>query len=176
MCPPGGGCLSFIYTADLPAAGAAYPPAMDEQPLIAGIFGLATRRMCGLRCRQRSRWSLTPPFHPYPPRERAVIFCHTCPDVAAGFPLGCAVLFVARTFLSILTVEGRMQRQTSILHYKITTFLPFLQFRRWNPPLPPFCLRERSWPCLESRQRIQTHSPLSFPHVLQPAFQPPLRL
>ena len=105
MCPPGGGCLSFIYTADLPAAGAAYPPAMDEQPLIAGIFGLATRRMCGLRCRQRSRWSLTPPFHPYPPRKRAVIFCHTCPDVAAGFPLGCAVLFVARTFLSILTVK-----------------------------------------------------------------------
>ena len=72
--------LSFIYAAGLPTAGAAYPPAMDEQPFIAGIFGLATRRMCGLQCRHRSRWALTPPFHPYPhPKAGAVIFCHSYP-------------------------------------------------------------------------------------------------
>jgi len=59
--------LSFIYAVGLPAAGAAYPPAMDEQSSAAGVFGLATRRMCGLRSRLRSRWALTPPFHPYPP-------------------------------------------------------------------------------------------------------------
>ena len=93
-------CLSFIYAAGRPAAQAAYPSAMDEQSLIAGIFGLATRRMCGLRCRHRSRWALTPPFHPYLQKTQAVVFCHIIPDVAAGFPLRNAVLSVARTFLS----------------------------------------------------------------------------
>ena len=79
---------------------AAYPPTMDEQSLAAGIFGLATRGMCGLRRCRRSRWALTPPFHPYPlVGEGAVIFCHTRLDVAADFPLGSAVLCVARTFL-----------------------------------------------------------------------------
>ena len=48
-----------------PLAQAAYPPAMDGQSLTAGIFGLATHGMCGLPCRQGSRWALTPPFHPY---------------------------------------------------------------------------------------------------------------
>ena len=93
-------CLSFIYAAGRPEAQAAYPSAMDEQSLVAGIFGLATRRMCGLRCRHRSRWALTPPFHPCLQKTQAVVFCHIIPDVAAGFPLRNAVLFVARTFLS----------------------------------------------------------------------------
>jgi len=50
---------------------AAYPPAMDEQPLTAGIFGLATRRMCGDAGHPASRWALTPPFHPYRGRCRS---------------------------------------------------------------------------------------------------------
>ncbi len=59
------GCLSFIQAVCHHTARAAYPPAMDGPSLTAGIFGLATRRMCGLRRRRRSRWALTPPFHPY---------------------------------------------------------------------------------------------------------------
>ena len=81
-----------------PRAQAAYPPAMDEPPLTAGVFGLATHGMCGLRCRHRSRWALTPPFHPYR-REDGGCFLSLIPGVAAGFPLGNMLLCVARTFL-----------------------------------------------------------------------------
>lgn len=54
------------------------PPASGEQPLIAGIHGLATRETY---CRATSlppRWALTPPFHPYPPGNPlwAVLFCY----------------------------------------------------------------------------------------------------
>jgi len=42
-----------------------YPPAMDEQPLNAGIHELATHRWCGALCHHSARWALTPPFHPY---------------------------------------------------------------------------------------------------------------
>ena len=45
------------------AALAVYPPAMDEQPLNAGIFDLATHKVCGESCPHVSRWALTPPFH-----------------------------------------------------------------------------------------------------------------
>ena len=99
-------CLSFILTvcrqtAPAPKRRAAYPPAMDEQPLAAGVFGLATHRMCGMPCRHGIRWALTPPFHPYRSlgETPAVVFCHICPDVAAGLTLPSMVLCVARTFL-----------------------------------------------------------------------------
>ena len=55
---------------------ALYPPAMDEQPLNAGILELATHKACGTRYHYCVRWALTPPFHPYLNVE-AVIFCHT---------------------------------------------------------------------------------------------------
>lgn len=109
-------------------AQAAYPPAMDEQSLAAGIFGLATRGMCGLRCRQRSRWALTPPFHPC--RNRRRLFSVTCrPDVAAGFPLGNAMLFVARTFLFMLA-----HRATDLISVfcKVTEIFPDVQIGRAN--------------------------------------------
>ena len=80
-------------------AGAAYPPAMDEQSLTAGIFGLATRRMCGLPCHHGSRWALTPPSHPYHLQGRGGCFLSLISGVAAGFPLGNMMLCVARTFL-----------------------------------------------------------------------------
>ena len=59
-----------------------------------------------------------PPFHPC--RNRRRLFSVTCrPGVAAGFPLGNAMLCVARTFL--LTSGKRMpRRQTSFLSYSIT--------------------------------------------------------
>lgn len=38
---------------------------MGEQPLNAGILGLATHKACGIPRHHGIRWSLTPPFHPY---------------------------------------------------------------------------------------------------------------
>ena len=83
---------------------ATYPPASGEQPLIAGIHGLATRETY---CRAASlppRWALTPPFHPYPPGlrkspagGRSLLRSYTLTDIKS---LACAVLCVARTFLS----------------------------------------------------------------------------
>ena len=99
-----------------PRASAAYPPAMDEQSLTAGIFGLATHGMCGLLCRHRSRWALTPPFHPYRSDLCRIggCFLSLIPDVTAGFPLGNMPLYVARTFL---LTQNRVRRQTSILPF-----------------------------------------------------------
>ncbi len=80
---------------------ATYPPASDEQPYCAGIHGLATRKRYGpARCRG-GRWALTPPFHPYPEQFRAVVFCYPRYALADIYPLGSAVLCVARTFLSL---------------------------------------------------------------------------
>ncbi len=72
-CKPGSvpgtmpGPLSFIWDGSHLPPLATYPPASGEQPLIAGIHGLATRETY---CRVTSlppRWALTPPFHPYLP-------------------------------------------------------------------------------------------------------------
>jgi len=41
---------------------------MDEQPLNAGILGLATHKTCGIPHCCGIRWALTSPFHPYPKR------------------------------------------------------------------------------------------------------------
>lgn len=80
---------------------AAYPPAMDEQPFAAGIFGIATHRMCGMPCCHGTRWALTPPFHPYlrALEDGGGRFLSHYPDVAAGLLLANMVLCVARTFL-----------------------------------------------------------------------------
>ena len=109
-CKPGSvpgadsGPLSFIYDGSHLPPPATYPPASDEQPLIAGIHGLATH---GTYCRVTSlppRWALTPPFHPYPPGlrkspagGRSLLRSYTLTDIKS---LACAVLCVARTFLS----------------------------------------------------------------------------
>ena len=112
--PHGRGSLSLTGDGHLSESGgcpptlAAYPPAMDEQSLAAGILGLATHRMCGPVCRHTGRWALTPPFHPYPRRllrlggakQGGRSFSVTLiPGVAAGFPLENMLLCVARTFL-----------------------------------------------------------------------------
>ena len=101
-------CLSFICVACYHTTLAVYPPTLGEQPLIVGIHGLATHEAYSRGVLLPSRWALTPPFHPYLPSER------TCPSphkgrrlfsvtlnlaVANNFPLGSAVLCVARTFL-----------------------------------------------------------------------------
>ena len=56
---------SFIYGACCHASKAVYPPATDEQSLIAGILDLATHKACGMTYHYVTRWALTPPFHPY---------------------------------------------------------------------------------------------------------------
>ena len=74
-CRGGRSHLSKWRLAILFGARAAYPPAMDEQPIVetdmsaprAGIHGLATHKTCGMLCRHSTRWALTPPFHHYRP-------------------------------------------------------------------------------------------------------------
>ena len=120
--------LSFILTvcrqtAPAPKRRAAYPPAMDEQPLAAGVFGLATHRMCGMPCRHGIRWALTPPFHPYP--------CPLCEEDAGGrflshFPRRRRRLVVGKYGALRcpdfpLHAPG-MKRQTSLLLYVYTRF------------------------------------------------------
>jgi len=70
-CKPGSvpeadfGSLSFIYDGSHLPPPATYPPASGEQPLIAGIHGLATHGTYGRMTSLPPRWALTPPFHPY---------------------------------------------------------------------------------------------------------------
>ena len=73
---------------------------MDEQPLIAGIHGLATHEMYCPKRIATFAVALTPPFHPYP--CGAVIFCYTCYTLTDIKPLACVALCVARTFLPLL--------------------------------------------------------------------------
>ena len=74
---------------------------MDEQPLNADILDLATHKMCGMLCRQNTRWALTSPFHPYrPTRADGGCFLSHYSTLANGFPLGNMMLCVARTFLT----------------------------------------------------------------------------
>ena len=101
MCRHDGGVCHLSTPRGCPRDEAAYPPAMDGPSLTAGIFGLATHGMCGLCCRQQSRWALTPPFHPYltwrrlfsvtyPRRHRRLpVRKHvalSCPDFPLGAP------------------------------------------------------------------------------------------
>ena len=87
-----------------PAVSSNLPPASGEQPLIAGIHGLATRETYCRAASLSPRWALTPPFHPYPPGlrkspagGRSLLRSYTLTDIKS---LACAVLCVARTFLS----------------------------------------------------------------------------
>ena len=100
--------LSFIYGCGHPQSPATYPPTLDEQPLIVGIHGLATRKAYCQTTLLPLRWALTPPFHPYPDRVVKVAF-HTRPGgyfllhyytLTSVEPLTRTVLCVARTFLS----------------------------------------------------------------------------
>ena len=104
MCLSRGTGACHLSVLRIAARGIAfYPPAMDEQPLNAGIHELATHRWCGALCHHSTRWALTPPFHPYQAfrkRGLAVIFCHLNPAVTHSFPLRNVMLCVARTFLS----------------------------------------------------------------------------
>ncbi len=63
---PEGEPLSFIYDYGHPQPLATYPPTLGEQPLIVGIYGLATRKAYCQTTLLPLRWALTPPFHPYP--------------------------------------------------------------------------------------------------------------
>ena len=83
-----------------PGASSNLPPALDEQPLIAGIHGLATHEMYCPKRIATFAVALTPPFHPYP--CGAVIFCYTCYTLTDIKPLACVALCVARTFLPLL--------------------------------------------------------------------------
>ena len=89
---------SFIYVVCRHTTQAAYPPAMDEQPLDAGILGLATHKVCGMTCHHAIRGPLTPHFHPYPSLTGGYFLSHYS-AVADSFPLRNMVLCVARTFL-----------------------------------------------------------------------------
>ncbi len=48
---------------------------------------------------RRKRWALTPPFHPYPTKGRAVCFLWHCPSARAGRVLPGVLPCGARTFL-----------------------------------------------------------------------------
>ncbi len=105
-CKPGSvpganpGPLSFIWDGSLLPPRATYPPASGEQPLTAGIHGLATHGTYGRATSLPPRWALTPPFHPYPQSPaggRSLLRSH---NLTAVRPLACVVLCVARTFLS----------------------------------------------------------------------------
>ena len=101
---------------------AAYPPAMDEQPIVAvtgnrsdlqraGIHGLATHKTCGIPCRHGTRWALTPPFHHCLKPSEGLTGCYFLSRysaVADSSLLESMVLCVARTFLMPL------RRSTSI--------------------------------------------------------------
>ena len=54
---------------------AAYPPATDEQPLTAGIHGLAGCSRIPPECRHYSPWALTPHFHPYRSNQSNGHYC-----------------------------------------------------------------------------------------------------
>ena len=105
-CKPGSvpganpGPLSFIWDGSLLPPRATYPPASGEQPLTAGIHGLATHGTYGRATSLPPRWALTPPFHPYPQSPaggRSLLRSH---NLTAVRPLACVALCVARTFLS----------------------------------------------------------------------------
>ncbi len=94
--------LSFIYDCGHPQPLATYPPTLDEQPLIVGIHGLATRKAYSQTTLLPLRWALTPPFHPYLPPESniggySLLRYYTLTSIE---PLTRAALCVARTFLS----------------------------------------------------------------------------
>ena len=72
------GFLSFIQAAGHPAALTAYPPASDEQPLVAGIHGLSTHQVYSPGCHHPDWWALTPPFHPYPVVREGYFLLHYC--------------------------------------------------------------------------------------------------
>ena len=98
---PPRGPLSFIYDCGHPQPPATYPPTLDEQPLIVGIRGLATRKAYCRETLLPSRWALTPPFHPYLPAEAdiggySLLRYYALTNVE---PLTRAALCVARTFL-----------------------------------------------------------------------------
>src|SRR5690606_1112019 len=57
----------------------------------------------------RPRWSLTPPFHPYPGRAGAVCFLWHCLADCSGWVLPTALPCGARTFLGA-TRESRARR------------------------------------------------------------------
>ena len=100
---PPQGPLSFIYNYGHPQLLATYPPTLGEQPLIVGICGLATRKAYCRVALLPSRWALTPPFHPYLPAKAdlggySLLRYYTLTDIE---PLTRAVLYVARTFLSL---------------------------------------------------------------------------
>ena len=123
-CKPGSvpganpGPLSFIYDGSHLPPPATYPPASDEQPLIAGIHGLATHGTYGRMTSLPPRWALTPPFHPYrseipgdapclslcgrpmaPDAFTGGCFLLRSHDLTAIKSLACVALCVARTFL-----------------------------------------------------------------------------
>ena len=105
-CKPGSvpeadfGSLSFIYGGSRLPSPATYPPASDEQPLTAGIHGLATHETYGRTTSLPPRWALTPPFHPclpgIPAGGHSLLRCYTLTGIKS---LACVVLCVARTFL-----------------------------------------------------------------------------
>ena len=124
-CKPGSvpeadsGPLSFIYDGSRLPPPATYPPASGEQPLIAGIHGLATHGTYGRTTSLPPRWALTPPFHPYrseipgdapclslcgrpmaPDAFTGGCFLLRSHDLTAIKSLACVALCVARTFLS----------------------------------------------------------------------------
>ena len=65
--------LSFIYDGGHPPPPATYPPTSGEQPLTAGIHGLATRQTYGRRHRCR-RGGLLPRLFTLTPASRGGLF------------------------------------------------------------------------------------------------------
>ena len=90
-----------VYLALQPMGCAAPHVAMKPGGLLPRLFTLTTAR-----------------------RIVAVVFCHTCPGIAAGFLLGNMVLCVARTFLMPANADPRRNVRLRLQSYDIFTIQP----------------------------------------------------
>lgn len=89
-----------------------------------GILDLATRKVCGMACHHAIRWSLTPPFHPYP-ASGAVILCHTALRLPRGSPAGRYP--VRRSVLPGLSSCRSRGRHATEVPLSINTKAPFFR-------------------------------------------------
>ncbi len=90
------------------------------------LFGLAPRGVWPASGSHRSRWALTPPFHPYPPRADGMFLCHF-PSGHPAWELPSALPVGARTFLSSLNARSDHPACWTNHQYNTATPGPYLK-------------------------------------------------